>query len=378
MTEATPAPDDPVPAADGFRMPAEWLPHRATWLAWPHNRQTWPHNLGEAQQEFVRLAATIARGETVCVLASGPALDQARRMLEGIRDLELFDVPTNDAWIRDTGPTFVTRPDRGELAAVAWRYNGWGEKYPPFDLDQQVGQRVAGLAGCPCLASQRVVEGGALEINAQGDLLTTISCLLHFNRNPVPGAGSADTEITGEDFHRLQSALSADLAALLGLRSIAWLSGAELEGDDTDGHIDQQVRFVNDHQVLLARGASADDPRDESLRRNIGELQATFAESPVPLQGMDLPLPPPIRWRDTILPASYLNFYICNYGVIVPQFDNTLADARAIDIVKTAFPGRRIIGLPALNLAVGLGSFHCLTQQEPDPSVGPAEASLPD
>ncbi len=360
--------DRPVPADLGYRMPAEWHPHRATWLAWPHNAETWPHNLAAAQAEFVRLVETIARGETVCVIASGAALDQARQQLGHLRDLQLFDIPTDDAWIRDYGPTFVLRDETGEVAGIDWQYNGWGEKYPPFDNDCQVAKRIAGQAGLPLFSSHYVVEGGALEINAAGDLLTTISCLLNFNRNPVPGILYPDQEVPAAQFERFQDEFSATLAGLLGARSVTWLSGAELTGDDTDGHIDQQVRFATDDCVLVARGRAPDDPQDRQLQLTIGELRETFASRHCSLQGLDLPLPPPRQLHDRHLPASYLNFYICNHGVIVPQFDNTLADARAIDIIKSAFPGRRVIGLPSLNLTVGLGSFHCLTQQEPLPS----------
>lgn len=360
--------DRSAPAELGFRMPAEWHPHRATWLAWPHNRETWPENLAAAQAEFVRLTETIAYGETVCVIAGGPALAEAADRLGHIENLELFDIPTNDAWIRDYGPTFVIRNDESaEVAAINWQYNGWGEKYPPFDEDTRVAGRIADQAALAQFSSEYVVEGGALEINTNGDLLTTISCLLNFNRNPVPGAADVNQEIRPEQFEAFQDDFSAALANMLGVSSITWLSGANLEGDDTDGHVDQQVRFAEDDCVLVARGHEVDDPRDQPLQVTIEELRETFASRNQNLQGMDLPLPPPIRVHDRVLPASYLNFYICNYGVIVPRFDNALSDARAIDVIKAAFPGRRVIGLPSINLTVGLGSFHCLTQQEPLP-----------
>ncbi len=348
-------------------MPAEWHEHRATWLAWPHNAETWPENLAEAQAEFVRLAETIGRGETVCVIASGEALDAARHRLSRVKSLELFDIPTNDAWIRDHGPTFVINDERGEVAAINWRYNGWGEKYPPFDEDVRVAGRVAEKAGLAMVSTDYVVEGGALEINSQGDLLTTISCLLNFNRNPVPGVMRIGQPIPKADFDKFQDEFSTTLAGMLAARSVTWLSGADVEGDDTDGHIDQQVRFAADDCVLVARGVSNKDPRDAAFLRTVNELRATFESLRQPLQGIDLPLPTSIMLHGRQIPASYLNFYICNYGVIVPQFEQPLADARALDIIGSAFPGRRVIGLPSLNLAVGLGSFHCLTQQEPVP-----------
>lgn len=362
------APDPDCPAAQGYRMPAEWHPHRATWLAWPHNAETWPENLAAAQAEFVRLAETIARGETVCVIAPPAALPQARAALQHIPDLELFDIPTNDAWIRDHGPTFVIRED-GSVAAIDWQYNGWGEKYPPFDQDQRVAARIAERAALPVFSTELVAEGGALEVNDRGDLLTTISCLLNFNRNPIPGIDGSDQQVPLDDFDRHQDQVSATLAGMIRARTVNWLSGAEIAGDDTDGHIDQQVRYAADDCVLVVRGAHEDDPQDEAFRQTIAELRETFSARGESLQGIDLPLPPSQSLHGRMIPASYLNFYICNYGIVVPQFDSPLADARAIDIIKGAFPGRRVIGLPSLNLTVGLGSFHCLTQQEPAPQA---------
>jgi agmatine deiminase len=356
--------DRSTPAGLGYRMPAEWHRHRATWLAWPYNPETWPDNLAAAQAEYVRLAETIALGETICVIASGPALEQARARLGHIANAEFLDIPTNDAWIRDYGPTFVIRED-GKVAAINWRYNGWGEKYPPFDHDIRVAERIAAKAGVADFATDVVVEGGALEINANGDLLTTISCLLNSNRNPLPGIREPEAQVDIEVYEQFQDGLSSMLAGMLGAASITWLSGAEIAGDDTDGHIDQQVRFAEDDCVLVVRGHGPDDPQDRDFLVTVNELRETFNSRNQPLQGLDLPLPPPRILHGRQIPASYLNFYICNYGVIVPQFDNPLSDARAIDIIKAAFPGRRIIGLPSLNLTVGLGSFHCLTQQEP-------------
>ncbi len=209
-----------------------------------------------------------------------------------------------------------------------------------------------------------------MEINDTGDLLTTISCLLNFNRNPLPGEYGIDEEIPEQAFADHQASVSRTLAEMTGAASITWLSGATVAGDDTDGHIDQQVRFADDQSVILAKGYNPDDPLQPGFANTVDELRETFSAQNRILQGMDLPLPPPIRVADRVIPASYLNFYICNYGVIVPQFDSPLADAWAMDLFKAAFPGRRIIGLPSMNLSVGLGSFHCLTQQQPDPSTG--------
>jgi len=354
-----------TPAEMGYRMLAEWHPHQATWLAWPFNQKTWPSNLAEAQSEFVRLVETIAKAETACIVASGDALLQAQSALAHIDDLQLFDIPVNDAWIRDYGPTFVVHPDEQRLAGINWRYNGWGEKYPPFGHDIAAAEKICEIIGIDCFSTHYVVEGGALEINDRGDLLTTISCLLNFNRNPVPGQSNIEDEITEQAFANHQADVSRILAAMTGAGSITWLSGAEVPGDDTDGHIDQQLRFADSESVIVAKGYSPEDPLQPGFATIIQELKETFGAQNRILQGMDLPLPPPIMLHGRRIPASYLNFYVCNYGVIVPQFDSPLADARAIDLLKAAFPGRRIIGLPSLHLACGLGSFHCLTQQQP-------------
>lgn len=353
-----------TPAELGFRMPPEWHTHEATWLAWPHNQDTWPENLAEAQAEFVRLVETIAKGETVCVIASGEPLAQASQALSHVKNLQLFDIASDDAWIRDFGPTFLINPETGQTGAVNWQYNGWGRKYPPFQNDVAAAMKICDEAAIEIFSTHYVVEGGALEINDRGDLLTTISCLLNFNRNPVPGKALHD-EITESEFSNHQADVSRVLAAMTGAGSITWLSGVDIPGDDTDGHIDQQVRFADSQSVIVAKGYGPDDPVQPGLATIIQELKATFGAQNRSLQGMDLPLPPPIELHGRRIPASYLNFYICNYGVIVPQFDVPLADARAIDLMKAAFPGKRIVGLPSLNLACGLGSFHCLTQQQP-------------
>jgi len=355
------------PAELGYRMPAEWHPHAATWMAWPHNQETWPENLRAAQDEFVRLVETIAKGETVCVVANGEALRQAEARLSHIEDLNLFDIPTNDAWIRDFGPTFVIAPETKQTAGINWRYNGWGQKYPPFGQDAAAAERICQAAGIDTFSTPYVVEGGALEVNDQGDLLTTISCLLNWNRNPVMREGEQvppEEPISELEFANHQADISRVLAAMTGAGSISWLSGVDIAGDDTDGHIDQQIRFAETDCVILAKGYAPEDPVQPGFEAMIEELRSTFGGQR-PLQGMDLPLPPPIQIHGRRIPASYLNFYICNYGVIVPQFNSPLADARAVDLLTAAFPGRRVIGLPSLNLACGLGSFHCLTQQQP-------------
>lgn len=343
-----------------FWMPAEWEKHEATWLAWPHNQGTWPGTLERAQAEWVELVRYIAAGETACIVAAGEHLAQARRALKHVANIEFFDIATNDAWIRDYGPTFIFNSDR-QLHGINWTYNGWGQKYPPFELDQRVASRIAQMLAIPSVDAELVAEGGALEVNGQGWALTTASCLLNSNRNP-----SWDAE-----------QLQVFLGRLLGADRVLLLPGdwpraaadpppthliAGLPGDDTDGHIDQLARFIDPQTLLIADMPSQPDWH----RRNRQTLERWATTTGNGSRVFSLPLPPvfPRRGGRTI-PTSYLNFYICNRAVLVPQFDDVIADQQALEILAV-FADREVIGLPSNYLSIGLGSFHCLTQQQPE------------
>jgi agmatine deiminase len=336
---------------NGYRMPAEWQPQAATWVAWPHNTDTWPHNLAEAQQEFVTFVTTIARCQKVFVLSGGPALQHARKSLP-VHDpnVILIDIPTNDAWARDYAPTFVVEESSGQLVAIDWIYNAWGGKYPPFDLDQRVAERIAGHLKIACVSSDLCFEGGAIEINESGVLLSTKSCALDPNRNK----------------DRTLQQIERTLADHLGADSIIWLAGDAIDGDDTDGHIDQLARFADDRTIVYAWSDDANDPQLAGLQKNLEDLKSGLAaieRSDTRL--IPLPLPEPVFFHGYRIPASYCNFLITNQQVIVPQFGVT-ADEQAIEILKPLFRDREVIGLPSLHLSVGLGSFHCLSQQQPN------------
>ena len=325
--------------SDGMlAMPAEWNRHEATWICWPHNVDTWPNNLGKAQQEFVAMVKTIAQGETVFVVAQQPALADAQRELAGIANIEFVDLATNDSWIRDYGPVFVVNLESSTLEIVSWKYNGWGEKYPPFHDDAKVADSIAQLHKRKVWNSELVIEGGAIEVNDDGQLLTTESCLLNENRN----GRSRLAEI------------EKSFDALLGKQCV-WLPGKEIPGDDTDGHIDQQARFVNDQVVLLAQASNQ-------------SLEFSKAKSRLEEAGLDVvpfPMPPTTTAYGNILPASYLNFYFCNAALVVPQFGQREPDERALGLLREFVDDREVVGLPSVELACGLGSFHCLTQQQP-------------
>lgn len=340
----------PTPAMLGYRWPAEWEPHTATWLAWPHNPNTWPGAHVEAVEQFVAMVRLLALYEPVHLLA-GPAevWPLAERRLGHVANVTLYPIATNDAWCRDYGPIFLIRPDAVQpLAAVDGRFNSWGGKYPPFDRDDLVTREITQRLGCPRFDLPHIFEGGAIEGNGQGMVLSTTTCLPNPNRNPL---------LTTSDWDRI-------FAAQLGARKVVWLTGGELPGDDTDGHVDQLARFVGPRTVVVAVEPDASLSHAAALRGNAEQLARTTDQDGEPLEVIELPLPRPQYLDEMRLPASYCNFYIANGVVLVPQFGDP-ADRVAIERLRRFFPDRDILGVESSRLVVGLGSFHCLTQQQP-------------
>jgi agmatine deiminase len=338
-----------TPASLGYRLPAEWEPHAATWLSWPHNEKTWPGKFEPVPELFARFARTLAQFEPVHILAGGDrVMTVARRLLDSAAGITLHNVPTNDCWIRDHGPTFLVGPAGAEAALVDWEYNAWGGKYPPFDLDNRVPSRIAALTGRRCYRPGVVFEGGAVDTNGCGAILAAEQCLLNPNRNPG---------MTRAEFERL-------MADYLGATKVLWLGG-EIAGDDTDGHVDQLARFVAPRTVVAALERDRADENYRSLEDNFERLRAMTDQVGRPLEVVPLPMPRPIYYDGQRLPASYANFYIANGAVIVPQFDDP-ADAEAVDVLRSCFADRQVIGLPAVDLVWGLGAYHCATQQEPE------------
>lgn len=339
---------DTPPAGLGYRMPAEWEPHAATWLSWPHNRDSWPGQFEPIPGVWADLVHALCQVELVNILAGGEAvMTEALRLVGHLPRVTLHEIATNDAWMRDHGPTFLVGRAGTAPALVDWHYNAWGGKYPPFDLDQQVPRRLAEKLGFRRFEPGIVLEGGAIDVNGTGSLLTTEQCLLNPNRNPH--LGRADLE--------------QYLADYCGARHVIWLGGG-IVGDDTDGHIDELARFVSPRTVVAALEEDPADPNHEPLRDNLQRLRAAGDEQGRPLEIVTLPMPRPVYHDEHRLPASYLNFYVANALVIVPQFGDP-ADALAIETLAELFPGRRIRGLRAVELAWGLGAFHCITQQQP-------------
>ena len=331
------------------RMPAEWERHAATWVVWPHSADTWPGCLTKAQAEFETLVRTLAESERVHILVQDDEL--ARDVAARLRDIEasvhLHEVATDDAWMRDIGPTFVEDTTRGMLA-IDWQFNSWGGKYPPWDRDDAVAATVASLAGVSRVRADLVAEGGSFEVDGLGTLIATEATLVDERRNP--GQRRSDIEQT--------------LTALLGVTRFLWLD-AGLEGDDTDGHVDQIARFVAPGRVLCALAPDPGDPNHAPLERSRARLLQEHD-----LDVVDLPLPAPIEADDQRLPASYANFYLTNSAVLVPTF-GVPSDDRALALLADLFPTRKALPIPSRTLVRGLGSVHCLTQQQPELRDGP-------
>jgi len=331
------------------RWPAEWEPHAATWLAWPHNPDTWPGRLERAQSQFAVFVRELSFREPVRILVGNPEMrDAARRAIAtagaDADRVAFHTVPTDDAWLRDTGPVFVVRAGRRTL--VDFPFDSWGAKYPPWDRDTAVPRAVERETGLPRIEADFVLEGGAVDGDGAGTLLTTESCLLNENR----GAG------------RTREAMETRLAEWLGARQVLWLA-AGIAGDDTDGHVDEVARFVAPRTVVAAVCDGADE-NHASLAENLRRLRAMRDADGAPLAVVELPMPPPLVIDGIRCPASYANFVFANAAVLVPSF-GVAQDAEALAIFGELLPERDVVGVPSAELVLGLGALHCLSQQEP-------------
>jgi agmatine deiminase len=335
-------------------MPAEWEPHEATWLSWPHKEESWPGAFEPVPAIFVEITRHLAESELVRInVADQDAAARVRELLRrggvNLDAVRFHLIPTNDAWARDHGPVYVIRETGGlrERAIVDWGYNAWGNKYPPYDLDDVVPQRIAEQSGEMLFQPGIVMEGGSLDVNGRGTLLTTESCLLNPNRNP--------------DASREQ--IEWYLREYLGVNRILWL-GEGIVGDDTDGHIDDLSRFVGPDTVITAIEADPTDENYRALRENLARLELMTDQDGRKLRVVTLPMPGPIYFDGQRLPASYANFYIANRTVLLPTFRHE-NDVRAIEILQGLYPDRRVVGIDCTDLVWGLGAVHCVTQQQP-------------
>jgi agmatine deiminase len=337
-----------TPRELGYRMPAEWHPHAATWLSWPRpDGISFPDRYGEALPTLAEMVRTLAPHERVNINVRDEEVESiARATIGEVPNVVYHRIPSYEPWCRDHGPIFVKRDH--ELAIVDWAYNAWGGKYPPYDDDDAVPQRVAESLGLAIFSPGVVMEGGSVDVNGEGTLLTTEACLLNPNRNP--------------DLNQRQ--IAQYLQDYFGVTNILWL-GDGIAGDDTDGHVDDLARFTAPSTVVAV---VEPDPLDDNywpLQENLQRLRAMRDQDGQSLRIVELPMPGIIEWDGQRLPASYANFYIANDVVLLPTYRNAKADKIAKEILQELFINRRVVEIDSTNLIWGLGSFHCLTQQQP-------------
>jgi len=357
-----------TPAALCYRMPAEWEPHTATWLSWPRREGiSFPESFDRVLPALRAMIEALIESEQVCInVCNGAHEAEAQSVLRGLpmERITFYRIPTDEPWCRDHGPIFLTRDERwsrlaaepghsvrresgpAPLVVVDWDYNAWGNKYPPFNLDEVVPTRIGEILRVPVFYPHMILEGGSIDVNGAGALLTTESCLLNKNRNP---------NLSREEIEQR-------LRDYLGVRDILWL-GDGIAGDDTDGHIDDLARFVSERTVVTVVEEDRDDENYEPLQENLARLR-TIKLGDRTIDVVTLPMPKKIVREGLRLPASYANFYIANTCVLVPTFADS-ADEVALSILRQCFPQRRVIGIDCRELIWGLGTFHCLTQQQP-------------
>lgn len=350
-----------TPLELGYSMPAEWEHHNSTWLAWPHNSSDWPGKLRVVEGVFVEVVKSVAAGETVRMMVNSPTHEsRARSVLSragaDLSSVEFYRFPTNRSWVRDYGPVFV-RGKKGvepELAVSRFRFNGWA-RYPDWQLDDVVCELVAKELGLPvfnAFSGKRgfVLEGGAVEVNGSGTVICTEQCLLNTTKQARnPGLGRIEVEEVLKNY--------------LCVGGVFWLAGS-IAGDDTNGHIDDVCRFVNPRTLAAAVEDNPTDDNYAPLKENLERLEGLRLEDGSKAEIVTLPMPAPLYFDGMRLPASYLNFYICNAAVLVPTF-NDPADRAALGIMTELFPGRAVVGVHCVDLVWGLGCVHCITKEQP-------------
>jgi agmatine deiminase len=341
-----------TPKKLGYHFPAEFAPHTATWLSWPHKEASWPGKIDTIFPVYAQFIKLVAEGEKVNINVLDEKMKQfavshLEKVGADLKNVNFFFHPTNDAWCRDHGPAFLINPIEKKKMIVDWGYNAWGGKYPPFDLDDVIPTLIAKNYDIPVVHPGIVMEGGSVEFNGKGTLLTTTSCLLNKNRNP----------------HLHQNQIEEYLSNYYGVSHILWL-GDGIVGDDTDGHIDDITRFVNEETVVTVVEDDKSDENYHLLKENVLLLEKMKLESSKSVKVVELPMPSAVEYDGQRLPASYANFYIANKYVVVPTFRDK-KDDNALSILQSCFVDRKVIGLDSTDIIWGLGSFHCLSQQEP-------------
>ena len=342
-----------TPASLGFRMPAEWETQDAVWLSWPHNLQTWPGQFRSIPGIFAGIVAQISRFENVRINCALRLQARANRLCvkagAEMSRVTFYNHPTNDAWCRDHGPIFVKNDLTGEVAVTDWVHNAWGGKYPPYNLDNKIPPLIAKKLKLRRFEKNVVLEGGSIDVNGQGLLLTSEQCLLNKNRNP---------DLTREQIER-------NLKDYLGVKTVLWV-GEGIVGDDTDGHIDDITRFYKPDGFVTAIEPNKRDPNHKLLAENLERLKGFRTPAG---RKFDIVYhcrcPKPFGFRGQQVPASYANFLIINGAVLVPQFRQKTHDAEVCEILGDCFRGREIVPVDCYHLIWGLGTLHCLSQQQP-------------
>ncbi len=342
-----------TPASKGYFFPAEFSKHEATWLSWPHKEASWPGKIESIYPSYSLFVKYLAQSEKVRINVANAAMEVfAKTYLESagvnMKQVEFFMHPTNDAWCRDHGPAFLINPAAEQKKVIVdWNYNAWGNKYPPFDLDDVIPTLIGKHFNIPVYNPGIVMEGGSVDFNGAGTLITSTCCLLNENRNP----------------HLNQSQIEQYLFDYYGVQQVLWVNDG-IVGDDTDGHIDDTVRFVNEDTVIIVIEENKQDHNYQLLQDNLQQIKQMRLLGGKQLNIIELPMPDPVIYEDQSLPASYANFYISNAHVIVPTFRSPKDDI-AMQIIAESFRDREVVGIDSTDIIWGLGSFHCLSQQEP-------------
>jgi agmatine deiminase len=341
------------PKSLGYYFPAEFAKHDAVWLSWPHKEESWPGKIASIYPSYCAFVKTVALTERVNINVATDKMRQgAVKMLElagvDMSKVQFYLHATNDAWCRDHGPSFlISNNAEHPKAIVDWNINAWGGKYPPFDLDDVIPTRIAEQLNLPVFYPDIIMEGGSVDFNGAGTVITSTCCLLNENRNP----------------HLQQAQIEQYLGDYYGIEQVLWVSEG-IVGDDTDGHIDDTVRFVNEDTVLTVVESNVLSENFDLLQKNLKELKAMRLANGKQLNIVELPMPADVIYEGQLLPASYANFYISNGHIIVPTYQ-CAQDDKAMQIIQSCFPTREVVGIDSTDIIWGLGSFHCLSQQEP-------------
>jgi len=342
-----------TPKALGYTFPAEFAKQDATWLSWPHKEASWPGKLDSIYPSYIEFIKILTLSQKVCInVVDAVMQSNATKMMQALQvdltKVQFYIHPTNDAWCRDHGPSFVIgNHPTAPKAIVDWNINAWGGKYPPYDLDDVIPTRIAEALKLPVFYPNIIMEGGSVDFNGAGTVMTSKCCLLNENRNP----------------HLNQTQIEQYLCDYYGVEQVLWVSEG-IVGDDTDGHIDDTVRFVNEDTVVTVVDSNKDSENYTLLQENLKELQQMRLINGKQLNIIELPMPVDVIYEDQFLPASYANFYISNAHVVVPTF-RCDRDDKAMRIIQDCFPTRAVVGIDSTDIIWGLGSFHCLSQQEP-------------